>query len=103
MSVLNEFFGELPSIVSLFLLDDLFPGLFGRPLSEVCHKNKLASPIMEAMVAVYQRGIEVNGIFRLAGSLVQKKQLKQRMNQGEDINFSETFEQVIAATIKVSG
>lgn len=62
--------------------------LFGKPLSEVCEENgSPPKPIMEILIVLQRDGPNTEGVFRKAGNARALKEIKEQLNNGEEVEL----------------
>ncbi|KFQ13176.1 Rho GTPase-activating protein 20, partial [Leptosomus discolor] len=59
--------------------------LFGLSLSSVCPDGILPKPIMDMLLLLYHEGPSTRGIFRRSANAKTCKELKEKLNSGDDV------------------
>ncbi|XP_016852794.2 rho GTPase-activating protein 20 [Anolis carolinensis] len=73
--------------------------LFGLSLSSVCPDGRLPKPIMDILQLLYLEGPSTRGIFRRSANAKTCKELKERLNSGDDVQVDGESVFVAAAVI----
>nr|XP_033802887.1 rho GTPase-activating protein 20-like isoform X2 [Geotrypetes seraphini] len=73
--------------------------LFGLSLSSVCPNGILPKPIMDMLFLLYQEGPSTKGIFRRSANAKICKELKEKLNSGDEVQMSGESVFVAAAVI----
>ncbi|KFQ69522.1 Rho GTPase-activating protein 20, partial [Phaethon lepturus] len=73
--------------------------LFGLSLSSVCPDGILPKPIMDMLLLLYHEGPSTRGIFRRSANAKTCKELKEKLNSGDDIQVDGESVFVAAAVI----
>ncbi|XP_029463414.1 rho GTPase-activating protein 20-like [Rhinatrema bivittatum] len=73
--------------------------LFGLSLSSVCPNGILPKPIMDMLLLLYQEGPATKGIFRRSANAKICKELKEKLNSGDEVQMSGESVFVAAAVI----
>ncbi|XP_049683807.1 rho GTPase-activating protein 20-like [Accipiter gentilis] len=73
--------------------------LFGLSLSSVCPDGILPKPIMDMLLLLYHEGPSTRGIFRRSANAKTCKELKERLNSGDDVQVDGESVFVAAAVI----
>nr|XP_060611985.1 rho GTPase-activating protein 20-like [Anolis sagrei ordinatus] len=73
--------------------------LFGLSLSSVCPDGSLPKPIMDILQLLYLEGPSTRGIFRRSANAKTCKELKERLNSGDDVQVDGESVFVAAAVI----
>ncbi|XP_030065663.1 rho GTPase-activating protein 20 [Microcaecilia unicolor] len=73
--------------------------LFGLSLSSVCPNGILPKPIMDMLLLLYQQGPSTKGIFRRSANAKICKELKEKLNSGDEVQMSGESVFVAAAVI----
>jgi len=81
--------------------------LFGVPLEEVMERQKVAYPDLEVPVffvtaakIIKEKGYDVKGIFRIRGKLKEVKELKQKIDSGEELEEDFSNIHLLATVLK---
>ncbi|XP_042681121.1 rho GTPase-activating protein 20-like isoform X1 [Centrocercus urophasianus] len=73
--------------------------LFGMSLSSVCPDGILPKPIMDMLFLLYHEGPSTRGIFRRSANAKTCKELKEKLNSGDDVRVDGESVFVAAAVI----
>ncbi|XP_065585259.1 rho GTPase-activating protein 20-like isoform X1 [Cyrtonyx montezumae] len=73
--------------------------LFGMSLSSVCPDGILPKPIMDMLLLLYHEGPSTRGIFRRSANSKTCKELKEKLNSGDDVQVDGESVFVAAAVI----
>ncbi|KAM6253829.1 rho GTPase-activating protein 20-like [Porphyrio hochstetteri] len=73
--------------------------LFGLSLSSVCPDGILPKPIMDMLLLLYHEGPSTRGIFRRSANAKTCKELKKKLNSGDDVQVDGESVFVAAAVI----
>ncbi|KAH1165574.1 rho GTPase-activating protein 20-like isoform X1 [Mauremys mutica] len=73
--------------------------LFGLSLSSVCPDGILPKPIMDMLLLLYHEGPSTRGIFRRSANAKICKELKEKLNSGDDVQMDGESVFVAAAVI----
>lgn len=73
--------------------------LFGLSLSSVCQNGILPKPIMDMLLLLYHDGPSTKGIFRRSANAKTCKELKEKLNSGNDVQMDGESVFVAAAVI----
>ncbi|XP_062997726.1 rho GTPase-activating protein 20-like [Elgaria multicarinata webbii] len=73
--------------------------LFGLSLTSVCPDGSLPKPIMDILQLLYHEGPSTRGIFRRSANAKNCKELKEKLNSGEDVQVDGESVFVAAAVI----
>ncbi|XP_064422559.1 rho GTPase-activating protein 20 isoform X2 [Latimeria chalumnae] len=73
--------------------------LFGLSLSSVCENGALPKPIMDMLLLLYHEGPSTKGIFRRSANAKTCKELKEKLNSGNDVQMDGESVFVAAAVI----
>ncbi|RMC20338.1 hypothetical protein DUI87_01187 [Hirundo rustica rustica] len=73
--------------------------LFGLSLSSVCPDGILPKPIMDMLLLLYHEGPSTRGIFRHSANAKTCKELKEKLNSGDDVQVDGESVFVAAAVI----
>ncbi|KAL2099309.1 hypothetical protein ACEWY4_005789 [Coilia grayii] len=75
--------------------------LFGQPLSHVfVDKSTLPRPITEILMLLCKNGPSVEGVFRRAGNARIMREIKEQLNSGTEVDFSDKPMLLLAALLK---
>ncbi|KAM9466448.1 T cell activation RhoGTPase activating protein a [Clarias gariepinus] len=75
--------------------------LFGQALSDVCEKNgNPPKPIMEILLALCKMGPYTEGVFRKAGNARALKEIKEQLNNGEEVDLKNKHVILLADLLK---
>ncbi|KAJ7310454.1 hypothetical protein JRQ81_007373 [Phrynocephalus forsythii] len=73
--------------------------LFGLSLTSVCADGSLPKPIMDILQLLYHEGPSTRGIFRRSANAKTCKELKEKLNSGDDVQVDGESVFVAAAVI----
>ncbi|KAM8800096.1 uncharacterized protein ACNFOS_006477 [Eudromia elegans] len=73
--------------------------LFGLSLSSICPDGILPKPIMDMLLLLYHEGPSTRGIFRRSANAKTCKELKEKLNSGDDVQVDGESVFVAAAVI----
>ncbi|XP_067404406.1 rho GTPase-activating protein 20-like [Emydura macquarii macquarii] len=73
--------------------------LFGLSLSSVCPDGMLPKPIMDMLLLLYHEGPSTRGIFRRSANAKICKELKEKLNSGDEVRMDGESVFVAAAVI----
>lgn len=73
--------------------------LFGLSLSSVCPNGSLPKPIIDMLMLLYHEGPSTKGIFRRSANAKTCKELKEKLNSGDDVHMDGESVFVAAAVI----
>ncbi|XP_027759022.1 rho GTPase-activating protein 20-like [Empidonax traillii] len=73
--------------------------LFGLSLTSVCPDGILPKPIMDMLLLLYHEGPSTRGIFRRSANAKTCKELKEKLNSGDDVQVDGESVFVAAAVI----
>nr|XP_056715595.1 rho GTPase-activating protein 20-like [Euleptes europaea] len=73
--------------------------LFGLSLTSVCPDGSLPKPIMDILQLLYQEGPSTRGIFRRSANAKICKELKEKLNSGDEVRVDRESVFVAAAVI----
>uniref|UniRef100_A0ABM5EWV2 Uncharacterized protein isoform X2 n=1 Tax=Pogona vitticeps TaxID=103695 RepID=A0ABM5EWV2_9SAUR len=73
--------------------------LFGLSLTSVCPDGSLPKPIMDILQLLYHEGPSTRGIFRRSANAKTCKELKEKLNAGDDVQVDGESAFVAAAVI----
>ncbi|KAF5909710.1 ezrin isoform X1, partial [Clarias magur] len=75
--------------------------LFGQALSDVCEKNgNPPKSIMEILLALCKMGPYTEGVFRKAGNARALKEIKEQLNNGEEVDLKNKHVILLADLLK---
>ncbi|XP_078403553.1 rho GTPase-activating protein 20 isoform X1 [Cetorhinus maximus] len=73
--------------------------LFGLSLPSICKNDTLPKPIMDMLVLLYHEGPSTKGIFRRSANAKTCKELKEKLNSGNEVHMDKESVFVAAAVI----
>ncbi|KYO38343.1 rho GTPase-activating protein 20 [Alligator mississippiensis] len=73
--------------------------LFGLSLSSICPDGLLPKPIMDMLLLLYHEGPSTRGIFRRSANAKTCKELKEKLNSGDEVQMDGESVFVAAAVI----
>ncbi|GCC29507.1 rho GTPase-activating protein 20 isoform X1 [Chiloscyllium punctatum] len=73
--------------------------LFGLSLPSICKNGTLPKPIMDMLVLLYHEGPSTKGIFRRSANAKICKELKEKLNSGNEVQMDKESVFVAAAVI----
>ncbi|XP_051877645.1 rho GTPase-activating protein 20 isoform X2 [Pristis pectinata] len=73
--------------------------LFGLSLPSICKNGTLPKPIMDMLVLLYHEGPSTKGIFRRSANAKTCKELKEKLNSGNEVHMDRESVFVAAAVI----
>ncbi|XP_069749074.1 rho GTPase-activating protein 20 isoform X2 [Narcine bancroftii] len=73
--------------------------LFGLSLPSICKNGTLPKPIMDMLVLLYHEGPSTKGIFRRSANAKTCKELKEKLNSGNEVHIDGKSVFVAAAVI----
>ncbi|XP_072914161.1 rho GTPase-activating protein 20 isoform X2 [Hemitrygon akajei] len=73
--------------------------LFGLSLPSICKNGNLPKPIMDMLVLLYHEGPSTKGIFRRSANAKTCKELKEKLNSGNEVHMDSESVFVAAAVI----
>ncbi|XP_048461447.1 rho GTPase-activating protein 20 isoform X2 [Rhincodon typus] len=73
--------------------------LFGLSLPSICRNGTLPKPIMDMLVLLYHEGPSTKGIFRRSANAKTCKELKEKLNSGNEVQMDKESVFVAAAVI----
>ncbi|XP_038631846.1 rho GTPase-activating protein 20 isoform X1 [Scyliorhinus canicula] len=73
--------------------------LFGLSLPSICKNGNLPKPIMDMFVLLYHKGPSTKGIFRRSANAKTCKELKEKLNSGNEVQMDKESVFVAAAVI----
>ncbi|MBN3309620.1 TAGAP protein, partial [Amia calva] len=80
---------------------DLKTPLFGQPLSIICDEDeKLPKTIMDILTRLLKDGVSTEGIFRKGGNAKTCKEMKEQLNNGQEVDMKSTSIFSLAALFK---
>ena len=77
--------------------------LFGRPLAELCGgdgRTELPPAVASMLIQLQQKGPETVGIFRRGPNVRMMRDLRERLDEGEEVDWTEISVFVTAALLK---
>ncbi|XP_026530885.1 rho GTPase-activating protein 20 [Notechis scutatus] len=74
--------------------------LFGLSLSSICENDNLPKPILDMLCFLYQEGPFTRGIFRRSANAKSCRELKEKLDSGEDVHLLCESVFVIASVFK---
>ncbi|KAK9402432.1 rho GTPase-activating protein 20 [Crotalus adamanteus] len=74
--------------------------LFGLSLSSLCENDNLPKPILDMLCFLYQEGPFTRGIFRRSANAKSCRELKEKLDSGEDVHLLCESVFVIASVFK---
>ena len=77
--------------------------LFGRPLAELCGgdgRTELPPAVGSMLIQLHQKGPETVGIFRRGPNVRMMRDLRERLDEGEEVDWTEISVFVTAALLK---
>ncbi|KFV68040.1 T-cell activation Rho GTPase-activating protein, partial [Dryobates pubescens] len=75
--------------------------LFGQPLAIICGEDDtLPQPVQDLLAILYMKGPSTEGIFRKAANEKARKELKEDLNRGENIDLKSKSVHLLAAVLK---
>ncbi|XP_067853210.1 rho GTPase-activating protein 20 isoform X2 [Heptranchias perlo] len=73
--------------------------LFGLSLPSICKNGTLPKPIMDMLILLYHEGPSTKGIFRRSANAKTCKELKEKLNSGNEVHMDRESVFVAAAVI----
>ncbi|KAM4663041.1 uncharacterized protein O3C94_011348 [Discoglossus pictus] len=73
--------------------------LFGLSLSAVCTNGNLPKPIMDMLLLLYKEGPNTTGIFRRSANAKTRKEVKEKLISGDDVQMQGESVLIAAAVI----
>ncbi|KAL2306363.1 hypothetical protein Nmel_004281, partial [Mimus melanotis] len=75
--------------------------LFGHPLALICGEDDtLPQPIQELLAILYMKGPSTEGIFRKAANEKARKELKEELNKGRNVDLKSKSAHLLAVVLK---
>ncbi|XP_010015564.1 PREDICTED: T-cell activation Rho GTPase-activating protein, partial [Nestor notabilis] len=75
--------------------------LFGQPLADICGENDtLPQPIQDLLAVLYMKGPSTEGIFRKAANEKARKELKEDLNKGMNVDLKSKSVHLLAVILK---
>ncbi|XP_014795028.1 PREDICTED: T-cell activation Rho GTPase-activating protein isoform X4 [Calidris pugnax] len=75
--------------------------LFGQPLAIVCGEDDtLPQPVQDLLAILYMKGPSTEGIFRKAANEKARKELKEDLNKGENVDLKSKSVHLLAVVLK---
>ncbi|NWI57426.1 TAGAP protein, partial [Calyptomena viridis] len=75
--------------------------LFGQPLAIICGEDDtLPQPIQDLLAVLYIKGPSTEGIFRKAANEKARKELKEDLNKGENVDLKNKSVHLLAVVLK---
>ncbi|XP_032075964.1 rho GTPase-activating protein 20 isoform X2 [Thamnophis elegans] len=74
--------------------------LFGLSLSSICENDNLPKPVLDMLCFLYQEGPFTRGIFRRSANAKSCRELKEKLDSGEDVHLLCESVFVIASVFK---
>ncbi|XP_058042145.1 rho GTPase-activating protein 20 [Ahaetulla prasina] len=74
--------------------------LFGLSLSSICENDNLPKPVLDMLCFLYQEGPFTRGIFRRSANAKSCRELKEKLDSGEDVHLFCESVFVIASVFK---
>ncbi|XP_051471621.1 T-cell activation Rho GTPase-activating protein [Apus apus] len=75
--------------------------LFGQPLAIICGEdNTLPQPVQDLLAVLYMKGPSTEGIFRKAANEKARKELKEELNKGENVDLKSKSVHLLAVVLK---
>ncbi|NWZ75384.1 TAGAP protein, partial [Poecile atricapillus] len=75
--------------------------LFGHPLALICGEDDtLPQPIQDLLAILYMKGPSTEGIFRKAANEKARKELKEDLNKGGDVDLKSKSVHLLAVVLK---
>ncbi|KFU90302.1 T-cell activation Rho GTPase-activating protein, partial [Chaetura pelagica] len=76
-------------------------GLFGQPLAIICGEDDtLPQPVQDLLAMLYMKGPSTEGIFRKAANEKARKELKEELNKGENVDLKSKSVHLLAVVLK---
>ncbi|NXV14679.1 TAGAP protein, partial [Cepphus grylle] len=77
--------------------------LFGQPLAIICGEDDtLPQPVQDLLAILYMKGPSTEGIFRKAANEKARKELKEDLNKGGNVDLKSKSVHLLAVVLKVS-
>ncbi|NXS38119.1 TAGAP protein, partial [Pomatostomus ruficeps] len=75
--------------------------LFGQPLALICGEdNTLPQPVQDLLAILYMKGPSTEGIFRKAANEKARKELKEELNKGWNVDLKSKSVHLLAVVLK---
>ncbi|NXQ81498.1 TAGAP protein, partial [Nyctibius grandis] len=75
--------------------------LFGQPLAIICGEDDtLPQPVQDLLAILYMKGPSTEGIFRKAANEKARKELKEDLNKGENVDLKSKSVHLLAVVLK---
>ncbi|XP_009865017.1 PREDICTED: T-cell activation Rho GTPase-activating protein, partial [Apaloderma vittatum] len=75
--------------------------LFGQPLAIICGEDDtLPQPIQDLLAILYMKGPSTEGIFRKAANEKARKELKEDLNKGSNVDLKNKSVHLLAVVLK---
>uniref|UniRef100_A0A8B9U0F0 T-cell activation Rho GTPase-activating protein n=1 Tax=Anas zonorhyncha TaxID=75864 RepID=A0A8B9U0F0_9AVES len=75
--------------------------LFGQPLAIICGEDDtLPQPVQDLLTILYMKGPSTEGIFRKAANEKARKELKEDLNKGENVDLKSKTVHLLAVVLK---
>ncbi|NWI73769.1 TAGAP protein, partial [Dryoscopus gambensis] len=75
--------------------------LFGQPLALICGEDDtLPQPVQDLLAILYMKGPSTEGIFRKAANEKARKELKEDLNKGGDVDLKSKSVHLLAVVLK---
>ncbi|NXG07754.1 TAGAP protein, partial [Sakesphorus luctuosus] len=75
--------------------------LFGQPLAIICGEDDtLPQPVQDLLAVLYMKGPSTEGIFRKAANEKARKELKEDLNKGENVDLKSKSVHLLAVVLK---
>ncbi|XP_071405330.1 T-cell activation Rho GTPase-activating protein isoform X2 [Pithys albifrons albifrons] len=75
--------------------------LFGQPLAIICgEEDTLPQPVQDLLAVLYMKGPSTEGIFRKAANEKARKELKEDLNKGENVDLRSKSVHLLAVVLK---
>ncbi|NWJ06505.1 TAGAP protein, partial [Crypturellus undulatus] len=75
--------------------------LFGQPLAIICEDDeRLPQPIQDLLAILYREGPSTEGIFRKAANEKARKELKENLNKGMNVDLESKSMHLLAVVLK---
>ncbi|KAM7061902.1 T-cell activation Rho GTPase-activating protein [Acridotheres tristis] len=75
--------------------------LFGHPLALICGEDDtLPQPIQDLLAILYMKGPSTEGIFRKAANEKARKELKEELNKGRNVDLKSKSAHLLAVVLK---
>jgi hypothetical protein len=74
--------------------------LYGRPLDDVMVEGELPMPVQNMLARLYQDGPMARGLFRVSANAKLLRQVKERLDSGQEVDMVEVPILAVGATLK---